>query len=64
MGPLKPCPWCEESDEDKLLYKKNWNEDAWHIVCTECGARGPHGYAPSAARICWNTMRRESSDDL
>jgi len=41
MSETAPCPWCEDGGKP-FLQKEHHPQFAYAMVCTSCGARGPH----------------------
>ena len=57
----KPCPFCGETDQDALAYKRS---GCPCIYCMTCGAEGPSADNEADATTKWNTRVDPQRDRL
>lgn len=53
-GPLRPCPFCGESDIILERCGARGRENWTHAVCETCDTRGPQRYGRNLAIDMWN----------
>ncbi len=51
LKPRKPCPFCKEKRQDKLVVDGN---GCYVVFCESCGAEGPWANTGSKAVKKWN----------
>ena len=53
-----PCPFCgtgpEDHDEGSPILHVDFENDAWFVKCSNCGARGPRAFSEIEAIKLWN----------
>lgn len=59
---LKPCPFCDNADDDMLSVfddKDYIKKHRWYVYCHECGAQGPRAGSEKDAIDRWNKEVKE-----
>lgn len=61
---LKPCPWCQWSEDLTLIDEHDVAAWARYAVwCSNCAVTGPRAESEQEARRLWNTRATEASDE-
>ena len=59
-----PCPFCgtspEDHDEGSPILYVDFQDDAWFVKCSNCGAKGPRAAIEEEAIERWNRRVTET----